>query len=1242
MKIGKKSYFWLVLLSAILIVGSVFRASYIKASEEEYGFEVSDVSETTKSVTLKVQNPVDEELVLNYSGLKDVSEEVIQEGLSKSFDGELIVSTINEGSKKLEIKKGTEAFETTFLVEKSEEAASADLKLVSSKQTTLAEAKLAFADSSVDLTENLMTPPTQEDFERQEYSKSLEVAPMAYVPSTDSELDLADAAYYAAKGNFNPDANIAYVSNWTEFVRAYKNNAVTKIKLTASIASENISVDGVSTTIFGDNADEYRKASVVIDGGYVDGTGAKKEYGLTLSGSKMLRTSDAPTGFTETAADGSQQTRSMIHLKDLSIAQPGAENGYSYGFVGAPGVDTTVAGENANAPYSRNWYFRFTNVNTDIDDNNATYTGVARAVVGYQAEVTLAGKVTLSVTGEPFYLGSLIVEPGTSFRGITEYSNYSVVWFVDRIDKKTTGATGELTIGKDSFVYLKNVTTGASYPGFYGDYGDAVIDEGATLNIDMQGNAWRFDTYDSTVRVKKDATLNLISRGTGAVLTYGGGPGPFADGYNAITHRNTFIVEPEASFFAYGKTGTNTGTIETQASSTNNSFVLDSPKSFDIRNSTNNTASNNGSYRAVNMYNGLSVANGRNSNSFEIINSDISLWRNGAAGGSSNVDIDGLASEEYVKVGGFKMNSQNSDTYAAANTNPYPVATDANFATTLGKFNPPVVKRIAGRNTPPEVIWNPTTDADKTLKVRVYLGERPTGYDQDGNTILVPVYAGQGEASVYFTDTYGNNYGPILTDANGYASVPVDFQKAGQQVTAHAERGPAEPNKWTGDDKSTTVIDVTPPEPAKVVDDKITNATKQLIAENLEAGAKVFLTITGTTANAGTMIPAGTVGADGKWTHNLSAYLNTGDTVTIYLQDNAGVAAGQAGELPFDPAAPSTNSANGNINPSPNDLSYRDATFTKATVYTVSDSIPESSLTKEQKFYRKGTEITSGIQVNDVVRYTLTVRNTKAATLDTTWKDVAITDVLPTGINFELATANLKINNTDPAAGAVTYDEGTRTLTVNAGSLASSTEAVITFDAVINRNAVGFKLKNEATALGYSPRESNNPFVPGVNPTPTYEEITATAQVETPGTIAGVLEITSGPSVLNFGVRSNNTDTRVNKAEYTEPLVVTDTRAQRDSWKLMVEVTQDLTHQTDTSKTLPGALRYKYGSRPELTLNGSPQEIYRDSSGTAGDFVISDNWSEAGDGFKLQIPAGRVQAMGEYQAEILWTLQDAN
>lgn len=1057
------------------------------------------------------------------------------------------------------------------------------------------------------------------------------------IPATPEQIDAANNKYNLEHGNFNPDLNVAYVSNWEQFARAYMDNTVTKIKLTADIESKDITVDGVATATFGNDAKEQRTGSLEIDGGYVASDGTTKRHKLVLYGSKMLATGTTPTGYTETASDGSAQPRAIFHMHDTSIGHPASrEAAYSYGFIGARGYHTPAGGTDTNTPYTKNWYFRLGNVDTNADDDTTAYIGIARIIIGYQSEVSMYGDNYLSVTGEVFYLGSFILEDGGSLRGVSEYSNYSIIWFVVDRGPDSTGASGELTVGENSFIYLKNVRTSAvSYPAFYATYKDAVIKEGATVNIDMQGNAWRFDAKDSSLTVKKDATLNLISRGTGAPFQFGGGGGPFASGSinSASPSGINAVFEPGSNLFVYGKTAIRTGAVNFSTGTSNSSLTLNNVAQYDIRNSTGS-----GDYRAINLNH--DAGTGVNSNSVTIINSDISIWKNNIPSGT-DVNITGPPSDSFIKVGLFDIKSQNANTDSEAASRPYPVTlggNDSEFASTLGKYNPIRYKRISGRNTAPEIIWTPVTDADKTLRVRVYLGEEPTGYDSEGNTILQPVYAQAGEVNVYLTDVYGQNYGPIATDQNGYVSIPVEFQKAGLEVKAYAERGQPG-HMWTGETSEFTVIDITPPEPATVVGDKVTNATKQLIGENLEPDAKVFLTISGSTSNAGTLVPAGTVGADGKWTHDLSAYLNAGDTVTIYLQDDAEkISADVAAQL-LQPKLPITHTDSGNINPYPNDVTYSDATFKKATSYTVEDIIPDQpSMTKTLKVYRNGTETTTP-QVNDTATYTLTAKNNKPITYTTTWVDVVITDTIPEGLDFDAA--SVKINGNTPPAGAVTYAEDTRLLTVNVGDLDSQVEAVVTFDAKINRDRIGETIRNEAKASGTTPRETNDPFVPGINPDPIYEVKEATAYVDTPGTIAGVLEITSAPAELNFGVEKNNVDTRVNQAIYSEPLTVSDSRAQRDGWTLRAQLEQVLTNVDDSSKTLPQALRYKRGGS-EIILNGSPQVIYSDDSGAAGDFVVSDDWSESGDGFKLEVPAGQVRKLGEYQAVILWTLTDAN
>lgn len=1037
-----------------------------------------------------------------------------------------------------------------------------------------------------------------------------------YIPATDAEIAQRNQAFNQSHGNFNPNQNIAPVSNWEEFARAYMDNTVTKIVLMADIQSENITVDGVNTMTFGDNPPEVRQHSLEIDGGYVDLNGDKQRHSLILHGSKMLRTSATPTGFSETASDGSTQNRSIFHMHDVQIAQTSIENASKYGFIGAPGVDSTVGGENVEGAKSRHWYYRLGNMDTSVDDNTTAYTGIARVIVGYQAEVSLYGEVDFSVTGEVFYLGSLILEPGTLFKGVTEVSNYSVVWFVDKLNPAATAASGELTIGENSHVYLKNVTIGASYPAFYGNYNEATIQKGATVNIDMQGNAWRFDVHDSHVTVQEDATLNLISRGTGPVLAFGGGPGPFASGFSVNVTNNQFTVAPGGSFFAYGKTVVNTGAVEFYDGSTNNSLVLNQPKVFDIRNATGS-----GNYRAVNLYN-TDGGTGYTSNSFEVINSDVNLWRNNAVSGM-DVPITGDPSEEYVKVADFKVNSMNADSVSVSATRPYPVVTDADLMSSLGAFNPIVYKRISGGSTLPEVIWTPVTDADKTFKARVFLRQEPTGFDANGNTILQDIFASENGAKVYFEDTNGTVHGPVLTDDQGYATFIDDFQQAGQEISAYATRG-ENAHMWQGNERSYTVIDVTPPQPAVVSQGKVTTSTKQLQVENAEAAAKVTVAINGTTYDGGN------IGSDGKWTYDLSGYLNPGDTVTIYLQDNAGAA-------PADlvPPPPATNDATGNINPTGSALQYRDATFPPATNYTVEDNLPNAPLVTKTVTSTGGTTT----QIGDTLTYTLTVKNNKSTALDTVWKNVTLTDTIPNGLIFDEATAAITMNGNPASSSAYTYEESTRLLTVQGGDLASQEEVVVTFKVTVDRSVVGQIITNRVDAIGESPREAN--FIVGPeNPSHPREQYGAFADVANPGgSVFGTLELVSAPSVIHFGTTTfKPTGTRINDPSYEgDDLVVQDTRAVQDVWTLHAKLETPLTNVNDSSIILPTAIRYVSNAN-ELILTDSAQPIHSRQNADSDPYNISDTWLPEGDGFKLHVETGESLTVGDYEATIVWEL----
>lgn len=1008
-----------------------------------------------------------------------------------------------------------------------------------------------------------------------------------------------------AKYNFRPETNVAYVNDWTTFRAAYENNAVSKIVLEADIyygtsiriaRTESIEIDGQGHLL------EMRNGSL-----NVDGLSSLANFGKAFS--------DSP----------------VFHMHDLQIA-----NNTGYGAVEG-NLSNAWAFVNGNGQRNSNrrlWNYRIGNIYTPYDtsltNNNQRVGG--RLINGELSEISVWGYNTVVTGAENFYTGGMTFEPNTYYKGTNAEYDYSVIWFMDLpTAAQAVDATGTRTfdVGDGSFVYLNYTANGINYPAVYENWDSMTIGKNATYNANMPGSAVYFNKDNATFTAEEGSTVNLLSRrGSQPTVrfqalnsTSGGQSNPTNTKFEMKPKSNLFVVgSNNGGVISYGTLGTRATGVQ---------FILDNPDAFDIRNTYNSTTTTN-AFLGDTAYN-------RGERSFIIKNSDISIWNN-------STDMDGSPTYDYQNVENFTVTN--------GTANGTVTSTDPDLAS---QFSRPNFKRISGMNSDPELIWTPVTDADYSQKSRVLLGYTAVGgsdpFDENGDAKVKAVYADDvRKAYVDYTDTLGNTYTAVSGSDNFIYWTPTNdsargsvFQLAGQNMLGTPYRATTTGGVLTpyrvGAEMPTPVIDVTPPEPATVTGDEVTNATKQLVAENLEPGAKVFLTISGTTSNAGSMVAAGTVGADGKWTHNLSAYLNVGDTVTIYLQDNAGIAEGQDHEDPFDPGAPATNSADGNINPYPNDLSYRDATFTKATTYTVEDVIADQpSMAKTVKVYRNGTEVTSP-QVNDTATYTLTAKNNKPITYTTTWADVVITDTIPDGLDLDAA--SVKIDGSTPPAGAVTYAEDTRLLTVNVGDLESQVEAVVTFEAKINRDRIGETIRNEAKASGTTPRESNDPFVPGINPNPVYEVKEATAYVDTPGTIAGVLEITSAPAELNFGVEKNNVDTRVNQATYSEPLTVSDSRAQRDGWTLRAQLEQVLTHADDSSKTLPQALRYQRGGT-EIILNGSPQVIYSNDSGASGDFVVSDDWSESGDGFKLEVPAGQVRKLGEYQAVILWTLTDAN
>ncbi|EOH90293.1 pectate lyase-like adhesive domain-containing protein [Enterococcus pallens] len=690
----------------------------------------------------------------------------------------------------------------------------------------------------------------------------------------DSYLAANDA--YNAKHGFDPlSGKVVTVDTYSSttssanqwgygFVEAYEDEDVTKIIMLNDISSP-ITTSG--------NSIGNRQSSIEIDGG---------GFKLLLYHRNL------------SIAEPASGTQSVFHMHDLTAAQ---SNEYS-GTGGSEAANRKAlirgdGGIHGDGDVSKNWYFRFGNVFTDYDaskyegENKDYSTFVGRWARINQSEVTMYGYNILVTGSENFYTGSIVVEDNTVWKGTNCGENYSVVWFTTRQLDGATGISGEFTIGKNAFVYLRNTTDGANYPAIYAHYSTITVGEESFFNVNMKGRA--ISNFDNTPAggknryttkqfiAKENSHVNLLSRGTGSVvkLDYSN---------NDITSDMQFKTAKNSEVFIYGNT--NAGIVSMTGSGA--LFELDSPKLFEIRNSREATVSSR------------SFLDIKAGNTFTIKDSDINLWKNDNLTEASNLVYEKVG---YLTADGPTITSDNEDLQNNFTSNGF--------------------RRINGLNIPPEVIWDHLTDAEKSYQARVSLGLIPTGeFDNNGMPIMIDAWASTGQAVVSFKDTYGNTHSPLAIESDGYAKyTDTEFQKATLDMEGTATRGVS----WVGDIGKTTVIDVTPPTPINLTKGKITTTDKSLSATGVEPNAKVYLSV-----NDGSLTEAGTANAAGEWSYQLGSTFEKDTKVQIYLEDNAA-------DYPADfdsTGLESTHIASGNRNPK-TDVTYKDTTFKAATTYIV-------------------------------------------------------------------------------------------------------------------------------------------------------------------------------------------------------------------------------------------------------------------------------------------------------------------
>lgn len=139
---------------------------------------------------------------------------------------------------------------------------------------------------------------------------------------------------------------------------------------------------------------------------------------------------------------------------------------------------------------------------------------------------------------------------------------------------------------------------------------------------------------------------------------------------------------------------------------------------------------------------------------------------------------------------------------------------------------------------------------------------------------------------------------------------------------------------------------------------------------------------------------------------------------------------------------------------------------------------------------------------------------------------------------------------------------------------------------------------------------------------------------------AETLIIDSAPSILDFGTKKiSYSDIKVDNPEYDNPLVVHDNRSTPTEWVLTATLETPLMNQADANKIIPDAIRYQVDSENTVILStGDAQTIVAHTHSSTGHYNVSDNWASENTGFQLEIPAGTVRKLGNYQATILWQL----
>lgn len=1054
------------------------------------------------------------------------------------------------------------------------------------------------------------------------------------------------------------------VSSWSEFIQALDDPAVHVISLSQSISKG-----------FGISLGTYRRDITI------NGNGHTIDFG-TLSALTLGQVSDATftmknvkvkkTGFTPIltssiigngagwkvvfqnveSVDGS--TSGLVELPQGTLQFDGGQNTYNTTHTAFIAKHFIIKnGAILNAHGSNVLYY------TDVD--NSTVQISEGSQVSFYSENDVAmqmnAKTDLNVTGQNTLLkvagnsnrtgdeGALISLVGdgavinitdhaeinvhskrtsamlmNSSGGVFNVSGNSKLNLRSDANANSLGATlrfrlaGNMTFNVTDNAEININKTGGDAPAvrMYGDRNKFIVRSGGKVSIKNTGNGSPANGGSDAANqgilftAGNDAIFDLQDKDS--IMNIHAENGPAIDMEN---YRGSIEAGRGTTFIAEGRTsGINNGIFNAGLAT----IKVDEPKFYDFRN---------------NRSGGGSIFQLNSSSSFTSTNSDLAVWPKGS-------NLDGDPSRHWSNFN-YQLGGANFTTIVTTNV-------PSEFNTTSSSYGvsgATLYSRMSGNNARAVVDeLRVPTDADHAIYGHVTVPvENSSSRDAWTNEayVKVEVTKADGTKQQLIGKTYGSeNSLSVYGDAEraGLFKIDIPDQQllhAGDQVEViSAWRGKEDPTSPQArlsqpEDlkvSKTTVFDVTPPNPAVITNaTDITNTTKQISGTNGEPGASITVKVNGSSITG-----SAKVNDQGEWQFNLPAYLQKNDVVQVFLTD-------EAGQVVNIKNPPSTNSSQGNTNPA-EDLPYHDTTFKKAASFQVKDVLPDENTVTKSVSVNNENQVT---RIGSILTYTLSVKNDKAAAVQTEWGKVILEDVLSKGLDF--IPSSIQINGEAIDSSQFSYDEGTKKLQVKLGNLSSQEEINVVFQAKVNDSAVEQTIKNKASATGEIPQEAE--FTPGpIDPEKELKTITVESnEVENPGgEILGILDFVSAPKMLSFGeqLKISPKNERYPLIHQVDDLVVQDTRKVKSEWQVTARMMKTL--QSSNGDTLPSALVYRQAGQDQV-IGASDMIVYRYKSADHNPVNISSEWEGVKEGLLLDMKAGEARSTN-YSGIIEWTLQD--